>query len=154
MKRIVTFVIGILAALVALLPVPARADDGGMIAGAGAGAFPGGAMFAGFPLSGLEFGQGVLTASDGSAVGSFQAVLRGTSPLGGAQIVSVDGTVTTGGVAGVATFGGVATVTLGGGAPARGVPFQVAVTAEGVQLTLDGTLLPAVAVAPGAIAIE
>ena len=47
----------------------------------------------------------------------------------------------------------------GGGAfgsltPLPGVPFQVSVTTTGLQLTLDGTLLPAVTVAPGAIAIE
>lgn len=155
MKRIANLVIGILAALVVLLPVPAgAAEDGGMIAGAGAAAFPGGVIFAGIPLTSLEFGQGVVTASDGSAVGAFHAVLRGSLPLGGAQLVAVDGTVTTGGVAGAATFGGLATVTLGAGAPAPGVPFQVSVTTNGLQLTLDSTVFPAVTVAPGAIAIE
>src|SRR3989442_1280313 len=126
MKRIVIFVL-VLAAFGALAPASVgAADDGSMIAGAGAGIFPGGAIFAGIPLTGLEFGQGVLTAPDGSAVGAFQAILRGSSPLGGAQLVSVDGAVTGGGVSGLATFGGVATLTLGGGAPVPGVPFQVA----------------------------
>jgi len=147
MKRVVIFVIAMLAALVATTPIVRAADDG-MIAGAGAGAFPAGAVFAGIPLTGLEFGQAVLTAADGSAAGAFHAVLQGAS------LVSVDGAVATGGVAGVATFAGTATVTVGGGVPVAGVPFQVALTTDGVQLTLDGTLLPAVTVSPGAIAIE
>jgi hypothetical protein len=146
MKRVVIF-IGFLATLIAATPAVSAADEG-MIAGAGAGAFPTGAVFAGIPLTGLEFGQGVLTASDGSAVGAFHAVLQGGS------LVSVDGTVATGGVTGIATFAGTATVRVGGGVPLPGVPFQVALTGEGLQLTLDGTLLPAVTVAPGAIAIE
>jgi hypothetical protein len=156
MKRVAIFLMGILAALVVLGPGPVAAgDDGGMVAGAGAGVFPGGALFAGLSLSGLEFGQGVLTAPDGAVSGAFYAVLQGTSALGRSQLVSVDGNVNAGGVAGIATFSGTATVNLGDGAvPVPGVPFQVSVTPEGLQLTLDGTLLPTVALSSGAIAIE
>src|SRR5438270_10994148 len=134
MKRVTIFLMSILAALVALGPDRAgAADDGGMIAGAGTGVFPGGAVFAGVSLSGLEFGQGVLTAPDGTATGTFHAVLQGSSP------VTVEGTVDTGAVAGTAAFGGTATVTLGGGSPPlSGLPFQVAVSPNGLQLTLNG----------------
>ena len=149
MTRLVFFLTTAFVALVLAIGL-ARAEDGGMIAGAGTGDFPGGATLAGIALHGLDFGQGVLTSPDGSALGAFHAVLRGP-----AQVVSVDGTVTAGAVAGVATFSGTATVSLGdGGAPLTAVPFQVALGPDGLQLAIDGTVLPTVTVSPGAIAIE
>ena len=156
MKRVAIFLMGSLAALVALSPGLACAgDDGGMVAGAGAGVFPAGALFAGISLSRLEFGLGVLTAPDGAASGAFHAVLHGTSPIGQSQPVSVDGKVNAGGVAGIGSFSGTAMVNLGDGTvPLPGVPFQVSVSPDGLQLTLDALLLPAVAVSSGAIAIE
>jgi hypothetical protein len=149
MNRIAVLLTSMVVAL-ALTIGAAGAQDAGMIAGSGAGAFPGGAAFAGIPVSALEFGQGVLTAADGSAVGAFHAVLRG--PL---QLVSVDGVVSTGAVAGTASFGGTATVSLGDGSlPLSGVPFQVALGSDGLQLVLDGTTLPALTLSAGAIAME
>src|SRR5687768_16399506 len=109
MNRIAFFLTTAFLALVLTIGL-ARAEDGGMIAGAGTGEFPGGATLAGVALNGLDFGQGVLTSPDGSALGAFHAVLRGP-----AQLVSVDGTVTAGAVAGMATFSGTATVSLGDG---------------------------------------
>ena len=41
-----------------------------------------------------------------------------------------------------------------GTVPLPGVPFHVSVTPDGLQLTLDVTLLPTVALSSGAIAIE
>lgn len=148
MKRVAIFLIGVL--LVALgAGASHAAEDGGMVAGAGAGVFPAGAVFAGVSLNGVSFGQGVLTAPDGTASGTFHAVLQGGS------LVTVEGTVDTGAVAGTATFGGTATVNLGNGLlPLSGLPFQVSVSPDGLQLTLDGTLLPTVALSAGAIAIE
>jgi hypothetical protein len=151
MKRVTIFLMGILAALVVLGPGPAgAADDGGMIAGAGAGAFPGGAAFAGVALSDLHFGQAVLTAPDGTATGTFYAALQGLT-----QEVTVEGRVDAGAVMGVASFSGTATVSLGDGTPPLpAVPFHVALAPDGLQLTLDATLLPAVTLSAGAIAIE
>lgn len=149
MNRIVVFLASTVLAL-ALTAGVATAQDGGMIAGSGAGVFPGGAAFAGIPVTALEFGQGVLTASEGSAVGAFHAVLRGP-----AQLVTVDGIVTSGAVAGTASFGGTATVSLGDGSlPVSGVPFQVALGPDGLQLVLDGTTLPTLTLSAGAIAME
>lgn len=156
MTRIAIFLMGSLTALVALGPGLAGAgDDGGMAAGTGAGVFPAGALFAGISLNGLEFGLGVLTAPDGAASGALHAVLHGTSPLGQSQPVSVDGNINSGGVAGIGSFSGTATVNLGDGTVSlSGVPFQVSVSPDGLQLTLDAILLPAVALSSGAIAIE
>ena len=150
MKRIAIFLMSVLATLVVIGAGAAVADEGGgMVAGAGTGLFPAGAVFAGISLGGLDFGQGVLTAPDGTATGTFHAVLQGGS------LVTVEGTVTTGAVAGTAIFGGTATVNLGDGTlPLTGLPFQVAVSPDGLQLTLDGALLPTVALSAGAIAIE
>lgn len=153
MKRAALFLLRILVVMIVLAAGAAAADDGNMVAGAGTGLFPDGAMFAGLPLTALEFGQGVLTGADGTAVGTFHAVLRGDAALGAPQVVAVEGTVNAGAVAGIATFSGVAAVDLGGGA-APGVPFEVALGPDGLQLTLDGTVLPTVAVSSGAVAIE
>jgi hypothetical protein len=98
MKRQAIFLAVLLAVAVGLDPSIARAgDDGGMVAGAGAGVFAPGATFAGLSLSSLQFGQGVLTGTgDGSASGVFHAVLLGTSSLGQLQRVTVEGNVDAG----------------------------------------------------------
>ena len=149
MKRVAIFLMALMT-LAILSPGAARADaDGGMVVGAGSGLFPAGALFAGVSLTGLTFGQGVSTAPDSTATGTFYAALQGASP------VTVEGRVETGAVAGTATFAGTATVNLGGGTlPLTGLPFQVAVSPDGLQLTLDGTVLPAVSLSAGAIAME
>ena len=156
MKRVAMFLASILAAAVLLGPGPARADDsGGMVAGAGGGVFPGGAAFGGVPLSGLDFGQAVFTAPEGSAVGAFHAVLLGVSLLGQPQRITVEGKVDSGGVAGIATFSGTATLDMGDGTPSLpGVPFSVAIGGDGLQLTLDATLLPTATLSAGAVAVE
>ena len=61
-------------------------------------------------------------------------MLLGTSLLGAAQNITVEGEVSSGSVAadGSATFSGTATVDMGGGTlPLTGVPFAVAVSAGG-----------------------
>lgn len=151
MKRAAVCIVGLFAIAMLGPGVATADDDGGMIAGAGSGVFPAGAVFAGLPLSGLDFGQGVLTAPDGSGTGTFHAVLRGQT----LQVVTVEGRVNAGSVAGLAGFSGTATVDLGDGTmPLPGVLFQVALGPDGLQLTLDGTLLPTISVSPGALAIE
>jgi hypothetical protein len=157
MKRQAIFLAGFLAAAVGLGPGTAGAsDDGGMVAGAGAGVFPPGTSFAGLSLSGLQFGEGVLTGpGDGLASGVFHAVLLGTSSLGQPQRVTVEGNVDAGSNAGTAGFSGIATVDMGDGSlRLAGVPFSVSVSPDGLQLSLGATSLPAAVLSAGAIAID
>ena len=154
MKRLSIVLMSLLALLVVVGPdIAGAADDGGMIAGAGVGVFPSGAMLAGVALSSMNFGQGVLTAPDGSATGTFHAVLLAASIP--SLAVTVEGSVNAGSIAGIATFGGTATVDLGDGSPAlQGVPFQVSLSPDGLQLALDATVLPTLTLSAGAIAME
>jgi hypothetical protein len=157
MKRQAIFLAGFLAAAVGLGPGTARAsDDGGMVAGAGAGIFPPGTSFAGLSLTSVQFGQGVLTGpGDGSASGVFHAVLLGTSTLGQPQRVTVEGNVDAGSLAGTGSFSGMATVDMGDGSlRLPGVPFDISVSPDRLQLSLGATSLPAAVLSEGAIAIE
>jgi hypothetical protein len=157
MKRQAIFLAVLLAVAVGLGPGTARAsDDGGMVAGAGAGVFPPGTSFAGLSLSNLQFGQGVFTGpGDGSASGVFHAVLLGSSALGQPQRVTVEGNVDVGSIAGTTSFSGIATVDMGNGSLGLpGVPFSVSVSPDSLQLSLGTTSLPAAVLSTGAIAIE
>ena len=151
-----SIVFTIILATAALAPSSARAEDGGMVAGAAAATLPAGASLAGLTLSGLQLGTGVLTGVDDTASGAFHAVLDGTTLLGQAQKVTVEGKVDGGFlVAGSARFSGTATLDLGGGAlPLAGIPFDVTLGTDSVQLTINGTSLPPATLAAGAIAIE
>jgi hypothetical protein len=143
-----------LAALTA--PIPAAAQDTG-VTGAAEAAFPNGAAFNGIPLKGLTLGQGMFIAQDGSATGQFQAVLLGTSPLGAAQNITVEGEVGNGSVAadGSATFTGTATVDMGDGTlPLPGVPFAVTVSAGSLALILNAVALPTATVTAGSITVK
>src|SRR2546428_10737064 len=73
-------------------PAPVAAQDAG-VTGAAEAAFPDGATFNGISLKGLTLGQGMFIAPGGSATGQFQAVLLGTSLLGAAQDITVEGEV-------------------------------------------------------------
>src|SRR5687767_9125157 len=108
----------VLTACVALIPGEAAADaEGNAITGAGAASFPAATTFGAVTLSGIEFGQGVFVAPDGSASGHFHAVLLGASLLGQARQITVEGKVRTGGVGtdGGANVGGTAAIDLGDG---------------------------------------
>lgn len=144
--------IGVMAAA----PVAAQGTTAG-VTGASEAVFPDGATFNGVPLGGLTLGQGVIIASDGTAVGQFQAVLWGTSLLGQAQDVTVEGKVSSGSVAmdGSATFSGTATVDMGDGTlPVPGVQFTATASMEGLALTLDATRLPVASLVGGSITIK
>ena len=143
-----------LASLMA--PAPVAAQDAG-VTGAAEATFPDGATFNGIPLKGLTLGQGMFIGPDGSATGQFQAVLLGTSPLGTAQNITVEGEVSSGSVAadGSATFSGTASVDMGDGTPALpGVPFTVTVSAGSLGLTLNAVALPTATVSAGSIAVK
>jgi hypothetical protein len=135
-------------------PATLAAQDVG-VTGAAEATLPAGATFSGITLRGLSLGQGIFIARDGSAMGQFQAVLQGTSPLGSAQDVVVEGEVRDGSAGnGTATFSGVATVTMGDGVPLAGVPFTVTASAGSLGLTLNAVPLPTASVTAGSIAIE
>src|SRR2546426_1885960 len=108
-----------------LAPAPTAAQDAAGVTGAAEAAFPNGAAFNGIPLRGLTLGQGLFIAQDGSATGQFQAVLQGTSPLGAAQNITVEGEVRGGsrGAGGGATLSRTATGGMGDGTlPLSGGP--------------------------------
>jgi len=144
-----------LASLMA--PAPVAAQDATGVTGAAEAAFPDGAAFNGLPLKGLTLGQGMFIAPDGSATGQFQAVLLGTSLLGAAQNITVEGEVGGGSVGadGSATFSGTATVDMGDGTlPLPGVPFAVTVSAGSLGLILNAVALPTATVTAGSITIK
>jgi hypothetical protein len=139
-----------------LAPAPVAAQDAG-VTGAAEAAFPNGATFNGVPLRGLTLGQGLFVGQDGSATGQFQAVLQGTSLLGAAQNITVEGEVRGGSVGadGSATFSGIATVDMGDGTlPLPGVPFTVAASAGSLGLILNAVTLPTATVTGGSITIK
>jgi hypothetical protein len=140
-----------------IAPASAAAQDATGVTGAAEATFPDGAAFNGIPLKGLTLGQGMFIAPDGSATGQFQAVLLGTSPLGTAQNITVEGEVRGGSVAadGSATFSGTATVDMGDGTlPLPGVPFSVTVSAGSLALILNAVALPTATLSAGSITVK
>src|ERR1051325_2201495 len=76
----------VIAAFVSSASVLAQSQT--MAAGAGAGVFPEGASFNGVSLSTLSFGMGgMILTNDGTATGTFETTLVGTSLLGRTSIV-------------------------------------------------------------------
>ena len=138
-------------------PAPVAAQDAAGVSGAAEATFPDGATFNGIPLRGLTLGQGLFIGQDGSATGQFEAVLLGTSLLGAAQNITVEGEVGGGSVGadGSATFSGTATVDMGDGTlPLPGVPFAVTVSAGSLGLILNAVALPTATVTAGSITIK
>src|SRR5436189_151168 len=144
-----------LASLMA--PAPVAAQDAAGVTGAAEAAFPNGAAFNGVSLKGLTLGQGLFIGPDGSATGQFQAVLLGTSLLGAAQNITVEGEVRGGSVAadGSTTFSGTATVDMGDGTLAlAGVPFTATASAGSLGLILNAVALPTATVTAGSITLK
>lgn len=159
MTRLRFLLIAILVGVVSTLaPASVAAqDDAARVSGAAEAALPEGVAFYGVVLSGMQLGQGVLIAADGSAVGQFHVVLKGTSVLGQPQEVTVQGEVNAGaaGGDGTVTFSGNATLSMGDGSvPVVGVPFSVAASTAGVQLVVDGASLPQANLTAGSITIK
>ena len=159
MTRLRFLLIAILVGVVSTLAPAAVAaqDDAARVSGAGEATLPEGVSFFGIVLSGMQLGQGVLIAADGSAVGQFHAVLSGTSVLGLPQEVTVQGEVNAGDASGdgTVTFSGNATLSMGDGSlPVAGVPFSVTASTEGVQLVVDGATLPQANLTAGSITIK
>ena len=159
MTRLRFLLIAILIGVVSTLaPASVAAqDDAARVSGAGEATLPEGVAFYGVVLSGMQIGQGVLIAADGSAVGQFHAVLSGTSVLGQPQEVTVQGEVNAGAANGdgIVTFSGNATLSMGDGrVPVVGVPFSVTASTEGVQLVVDGASFPQANLTAGSITIK
>jgi hypothetical protein len=159
MTRLEFLLIAILVGVVSTLAPAAVAaqDDAARVSGAGEATLPEGVAFYGVALSGMQLGQGILIAADGSAVGQFHAVLSGTSVLGLPQEVTVQGEVNAGTATGdgTVTFSGNATLSMGDGTvPVVGVPFSVTASTEGVQLVVDGATLPQASLTAGSVTIK
>jgi hypothetical protein len=156
MKRL-TCVFAIVLGIAATTPIRVLAgSDGSSVTGAGKGLFGAGAALGAVDLQGLELGTGVFIEADGSASGTFHAVLQGSS-LGQRREITVEGKASQGSPAadGRATFSGTASLDFGDGAPPLpGVAFSVTAGADGLVLKIDSTTLPAAGLTAGAIAIE
>jgi hypothetical protein len=161
-ERTIRWAITLVAIAASLSSASALAQSQTSVAGAGAGVFPGGASFNGVSLSALSFGMGaVILTNDGTATGTFESTLIGTSLLGRINIVVV-GNLTRGSgqAGGPATYSGLCSIDLGNGTPLlRGLPFTVTVarlpnTQWGLTLILGLTLLPAATVNTGSVTIQ
>ena len=158
MRRLGLMRIAILALASVLVPISVAAQgDAVRVSGAAEATFPEGFAFNGVTLKGVQLGQGVLIGTDSSAVGQFHAVLVGTSLLGQAQEITVQGEVNAGraGGDGSVTFSGTATLNMGDGSvPVLGVPFIVVTSAGHVELRLDSAPLPSATVTAGSVTIK
>ena len=161
-ERTIRRAITLVAIAVSFSSASALAQSQPTLGGAGAGVFPEGAAFNGVSLSALSFGMGaVLLTNDGTATGTFESTLTGTSLLGRRNIVVV-GNLTSGSgqAGGPATYSGLCSIDLGDGTPLlRGLPFTVIAarlpnTQWGLTLLLGLTLLPAATVNTGSVTIQ
>jgi len=156
MKRLIC-VLAILLGLVAITTAPVLADgDERSVTGAATGRFAAGAELGPVTLQGIEMGTGVFIEADGTALGTFHAVLQGSS-LGFPREITVEGKVSAGSVGadGRATFIGTASLDLGDGSPPLpGVVFSVIAGADGVVLAVGSTTLPVAGLTAGAVTIE
>lgn len=156
MKRL-SCVRAIVLGLVAITTASVNADsDARSVTGAAKGLFGAGAALGAVALEGVELGTGVFIEADGSASGTFHAVLHGSS-LGLAREITVEGKASEGSVGsdGRATFSGTASLDLGdGGPPLPGVAFTVTAGADGLVLAIDSTTLPAAGLTSGAVSID
>jgi hypothetical protein len=156
MKRL-TWLFTIVLALSAIGAAHATGDnDSRSVTGAATGTFAAGAALGAVSLHGVELGTGVFIELDGSASGTFHAVLQGSS-LGSPQELTIEGKVTEGSVGsdGRATFSGTASFDFGDGMPPLpGIPFSVTAGADGVVLVINSTTLPAAGLDSGAVTID
>ena len=154
MKRL-TYVFAIVLVAITTAPVIADSDERS-VTGAARGLFGAGAALGAVALQGVELGTGVFIEADGSASGTFHAVLQGSS-LGVPRQITVEGKVSEGSVGsdGRASFSGTASLDLGDGVPALpGVAFRVNAGSDGLVLTIDSTTLPAAGLTSGAVTVE
>ena len=146
----------IVLGLVAITAAPVSADGERSVTAAATYLLPAGAELGPVALQGLEIGAGVFIEADGSASGTFHAVLQG-SALGLSRELTLEGKAREGSVGfdGHITFSGTASLDLGDGAPPLpSVAFSVTAGADDVVLVIDSTPLPAAGLSAGAVIIE
>jgi hypothetical protein len=155
MKRLNFLRAIVLGLAITAAPVGANSDDHSVTAAA-TGLFAAGAELGPVALQGVQIATGVFIEADGSASGTFHAVLRGTSLFGSPQEITLEGHVTGGSVeaGGSATFSGSASLDLGGGVPPlTNIAFSVTAGSDDVVLVIDSTSLTAT-LSGGAVTIE
>jgi hypothetical protein len=155
MKRLTCVIAIVLGLAITAASVIADSDEHSVTAAVN-GVFDAGAELGPVALEGIEVGTGVFIEADGSASGTFHAVLQG-SALGSPREITLEGNVSAGSVGadGRATFSGLASLDLGDGTPPLpSVVFSVIAGADGVVLAVDSTTLPAAGLSAGAITIE
>jgi|SRR5687767_2932020 len=155
MKRLTCVIAIILGLAITTASVIADSDEHSVTA-AMQGAFNDGAEFGPVALQGIEVGTGVFIEADGSASGTFHAVLQG-SAFGSPREITVEGKVSAGSIGpdGRATFSGIASLDLGDGTPPLpSVVFNVIAGTDGVVLAIESTTLPAAGLTSGAVSIE
>jgi len=169
-RRTVWWAISLLAIAVSLFALPTLAQSQTTVTGAGGGVFPAGTTFKGgaisalqgVTLTGLTFGMGVALPGDGTANGTFESTLIGTSAKGLPRNIVVEGNASSGSgqAGGPANYAGICTVNPGDGTPTlTGVPFTVIVAklpngAWGLTLTLGTTGLPVATVTSGSVTVK
>ena len=122
---------------------------------AAAGIFPTTPTFNGVDLAGGIYGVGVRSGTD-STYGDIHAEFTGISAIGLYQIISVDGSITSGSIAGgTLTFSGTATLDMGDGPPPTGgLSLTGTLTATGITMTVGGSALPALPKTDGFTVME
>ena len=145
MKESICLIVVFLLLLASLIaPLATRAEGTSRsVTGVVQGSLPAGTTLASVAVDQLEIATGVFIEPDGTAAGTFSAVLAGRSFLGEPQEVTLDGKVLQGAVNadGRSSFSGIARLDLGSGATLNGIPFNVETTAQGVVITIEATNL-------------
>jgi len=170
-RRTVWWAIPLLVIAVSLLALPTLAQSQQTtVTGAGAGVYPAGttikssslSALKGVTLTSLTFGMGVALPGDGTANGTFESTLIGTSAKGQPRNIVIEGSPSSGSsqAGGAANYAGTCTVNPGDGTPTlTGVPFTVTVAklpngAWGLTLTLGTTGLPVATVTSGSVTVK
>ena len=155
---------------VSLFAVPTLAQSQTTATGAGAGVYPSGTTIKGGSISAirgvtvtnLTFGAGIAMPGEGTANGTFESTLVGTSANGTPRNIVVEGNATSGSgqLGGPANYSGISRVNPGDGTPTlTGVPFTVAMAPLpnrqwSLTLTLGTTRLPAASVTTGSVTVK
>ena len=169
-RRTVWWAIPLLAIAISLFALPTLAQSQTTVTGAGAGVYPAGttikssslSALKGVTLTSLTFGMGVALPGDGTANGTFESTLIGTSSKGQPRNIVVEGNAARGSgqAGGQANYAGTCTVNPGDGTPPlTGVPFTVTVAklpngTRGLTLTLGTTGLPVATVTSGSVTVK
>jgi hypothetical protein len=141
----------------ATLPISSRSTaDGGSITGTGEAVFSSKTSVYSIDVDRMEFATGIFVESEGSADGVFHGVLHGTTIIGQARDIVIEGNVIQGTPRenGISSFTGSAKVDLGNGIEIPNVPFTAMASEESISLVLQGTTLPTAPIRSGSLTIQ